>query len=87
MTISRATTLNQLLQSLREGELRLTKPTAVTSDKTLYMPNPPALERATRKNLDQRVVDLIAEGEEITVTDEVLVNNSLGLRVQFEEGV
>ncbi|KAL3932525.1 MAG: hypothetical protein SGBAC_010811 [Bacillariaceae sp.] len=48
-------TLNELIQILKERNLRLGAPSMTTADKTLYMQKPPALEKATRKNLDKLV--------------------------------
>jgi len=80
------TSLNTFLQSLCAGQLRLIKPSAVSSQgKTLYMPNPPALERATRPNLDRLLKDLIEDGDDIVITDDVLAHSSLTISIQFEE--
>lgn len=87
MTVSRATTLNELIQLLCEGELRLKKPslTAADSGKTLYMQKPPALEKMLRPNLDKALISLIHEsGEEVTVTDPVFPGEkALTLEVTF----
>jgi len=87
ITLCPKTTLHQLLRSLQDGELRLVRPSAATATKTLYMPNPPALELATRPNLDVELSLLIKEGEVITITDEVFdtdTSGSLGLSVFFQ---
>jgi ubiquitin-activating enzyme E1 C len=70
------------------GNLRLTKPSMTTaSGKTLYMPNPPALERATRPNLDKTLGELLlsgADGETLTITDPAFPGNtSLSLSINF----
>jgi len=87
LTLSREVTLNQLLQMLREGDLRLTAPsvTAATSQRTLYMQNPPALEKATRANLDKALGVLIENGEQLTVTDPMFPGTSVALSVFFNE--
>mmetsp|Transcript_43777 Transcript_43777/g.64279 ORF Transcript_43777/g.64279 Transcript_43777/m.64279 type:complete len:348 (-) Transcript_43777:97-1140(-) len=93
VTVKEKTTLNELIQSLvndndsSNHNLRLKKPsiTAAESGKTLYMQKPPALEKMTRPNLDRLLVDLIADGEELTVTDPVFPGDlSLALSIFFE---
>ena len=76
-------TLNQLIQLLRESDLRLKSPSLTSTSKTLYMQKPPALEKATRANLDKPVSSLIQPGEEITVTDPVLESINLALAISF----
>ena len=83
MTLGKEVTLNQLIQQLCEGDLRLKEPSLTTSSKTLYMQKPPALEKATRVNLDKPVSSLVESGEEIAVTDPVLQSINLGLNVTF----
>jgi NEDD8-activating enzyme E1 len=83
MTLSPTTTLNELIQQLCEGDLRLKSPSMTTSSKTLYMQKPPPLEQATRPNLDKPVSSLIEVGEEISVTDPVLQNTNLALAITF----
>jgi ubiquitin-activating enzyme E1 C len=84
ITLSKEATLNQLIQQLCGGDLRLAAPSMTTSNKTLYMQQPPALEKATRKNLDKPVSSLIDVGEEITITDPVLQSITLSLAISFE---
>ena len=81
ISLSPSTSLNSFLQSLC-ASYRLSKPSAVSS-KTLYMPNPPALEKATRGNLDKLMKDLVEEGEEVVITDEILGNTPLTVKVTF----
>jgi NEDD8-activating enzyme E1 len=84
LTLSKTDTLNQLIQQLKEGNLRLQAPSMTSgSGKTLYMQKPPALEQMTRPNLDLPVSSLIASGEEISVTDPVLESINLSLLVTF----
>jgi hypothetical protein len=47
------------------------------------MQKPPALEAMTRSNLDKKLEELMASGEEITVTDVVLGGRSISLIVEF----
>jgi ubiquitin-activating enzyme E1 C len=77
--------LNQLIQELKDGDLRLKSPSLTSgSGKTLYMPKPPALEQATRPNLDKAISTLISSGEELTVTDPMLESINLTLCIIFE---
>ncbi|CAJ1942522.1 unnamed protein product [Cylindrotheca closterium] len=82
--MSKEATLNELIQILREGDLRLGAPSMTTSNKTLYMQKPPALEKATRKNLDKPVSSLIDTDEEIVVTDPILQSINLSLAISFQ---
>ena len=85
MTIGAQTSLNELMQQLRDGDLRLKSPSITSgSGKTLYMQKPPALEKATRPNLDKPLSDLIVSGEEIAITDPMLVSINLSIAITFE---
>jgi NEDD8-activating enzyme E1 len=81
-------TLRQFIQeqlTADSSSLRLTTPSlAGSSGTTLYMPKPPALEQATRPNLDRPLSSLIADGEEITVTDPILESTAVTIQVHFE---
>lgn len=86
LTVARATTLNELMQTLREGSLRLQAPSLTSGGgTTLYMQKPPALEKATRPNLDKPLSTLVAHQEEILVTDPILESINLTLRIQFSD--
>ena len=77
-------TLNQLIQQLCDGDLRLKSPSITSScGNTLYMQKPPALEQATRPNLDKPLSSLISSGGELTVTDPVLEHVPVTLRVEL----
>lgn len=84
--VPRSKTLNEWMQEyLKDGDLRLQSPSIVSaSGKTLYMQKPPALERATRPNLDKPLSSLVGNGEELTVTDPVLQSITLAVSVHFE---
>jgi ubiquitin-activating enzyme E1 C len=84
MKVSNRFTLNELMHLLKEGDLQLLSPSIATSSKTLYMPKPPTLERATRKNLDEALSSLVAAGEQLSVTDPAIQGLSLSLSIQFE---
>jgi ubiquitin-activating enzyme E1 C len=81
--LGKEATLTQLIQQLCEGDLRLKAPSLTSASKTLYMQKPPALEKATRSNLDKPVSSLITSGEEITVTDALLESINLALSITF----
>jgi ubiquitin-activating enzyme E1 C len=87
MTVPGKMTLNELLQSLKDGELRLKAPSATAADSgmTLYMQKPPALEKATRPNLDKALNILIQDGEELTITDPMFSDTSVRLSIYFEK--
>eukprot|EP00521_Asterionellopsis_glacialis_P013813 CAMPEP_0195303368 /NCGR_PEP_ID=MMETSP0707-20130614/32623_1 /TAXON_ID=33640 /ORGANISM="Asterionellopsis glacialis, Strain CCMP134" /LENGTH=482 /DNA_ID=CAMNT_0040366883 /DNA_START=199 /DNA_END=1647 /DNA_ORIENTATION=- len=85
LVLKRKETLNELIQRLIDGDLRLKAPSITTgSGLTLYMQKPPALETATRPNLDKALSSLIDSGEELAVTDPIMENINLTLSVQFE---
>ena len=84
MTIRPNQSLNQLLQLLKDSDLRLESPSVTAGNKTLYMQKPPALEKATRPNLDKPMSDLINPGDELTITDRALQNINLTLSITFE---
>jgi NEDD8-activating enzyme E1 len=84
MVLSKAMTVNELIVLLGTGDLRLKAPSITSgSGSTIYMQKPPALEKATRPNLDRPVSSLIDDGEELTVTDPVLEHISVSIRITF----
>jgi len=84
LTVKPTSTLNELIQTLRDGDLRLKNPSLTSgSGKTLYMQKPPALEKATRPNLDKVISSLIQNGEELVVTDTMFPDINLTLLVSF----
>lgn len=63
-------TLEEFLGSLAErAEAQLKKPSIRTEEKTLYFQAPPSLEEQTRPNLQKKMKDLVADGEEVGVSD------------------
>ena len=84
LVFGKSQTLNELIHHLKTGKFRLHAPSLTSSDKTLYMQKPPPLEKATRPNLDKALSELVQEGEEIVVTDPILLGINLSLRVTFE---
>jgi NEDD8-activating enzyme E1 len=85
MTVDKNLTLNQLMQQLIVGDLRLKAPSITTgSGSTLYMQKPVALEKTLRPNLDKTMVSLIKDGEELSVTDPILESINLTISIRFE---
>lgn len=63
-------TLGDFVESLSErAEAQLKKPTLRTATTSLYYQAPASLEEQTRPNLALRIADLVADGEEIGVSD------------------
>ena len=63
-------TLEDWLAGLAErAEAQLKRPSVRTEEKTLYMREPAGLEEATRPNLRKKLKDLVADGEEMGVSD------------------
>lgn len=86
VTLSPTTTLNELIQQLKDGDLRLQAPNMTTSNQTLYMQKPPALEKATRPNLDKALSVLLGHnGGLVTVTDPILHSINLSIDVTFQD--
>lgn len=98
MAVPTSMTLNEFIQTrLRDDPaLRLASPSVVSSGgTTLYMPKPPALEMATRPNLDRPLRELLrtspenggdGDGEgidELTITDPLLESIHLSVAVRF----
>ena len=85
LSLPSTTTLNALIQQLCDGEFRLKAPSITSSSKTLYMRKPVSLEKALRANLDKTLIELMANGEELTITDPVFHDASLSLVVNFPD--
>jgi len=49
------------------------------------MRKPVSLEKALRANLDKTLIELMANGEELTITDPVFHDASLSLVVNFPD--
>ncbi|RAL13794.1 NEDD8-activating protein UBA3 [Aspergillus homomorphus CBS 101889] len=70
MTVDPNMTLEAFIETLGERpEAQLKKPSMRTEEKTLYQRFPPQLEEQTRPNLKLKLGDLIADGQEIAVSD------------------
>mmetsp|Transcript_9393 Transcript_9393/g.12348 ORF Transcript_9393/g.12348 Transcript_9393/m.12348 type:complete len:463 (-) Transcript_9393:239-1627(-) len=84
LTVSPDLLLKDLIQQLTEdSDLRLTKPSMTTTTQTLYMQNPPALEAATKPNLEKALKELINHGDVVTITDPVYPQG-MGLSVSLQ---
>lgn len=66
-------------------DIRLTNPSLASKTTNIYLRSPPSLEKATRKNLTERLSSLIGNGDEVIATDPTLPI-SLKMRVRFIEG-
>ncbi|KAL2915083.1 NEDD8 activating enzyme [Polyrhizophydium stewartii] len=76
-------TLSELLDMLLDTqEVQLKAPSLRTAAKSLFMQAPPMLLEMTRPNLDRKIRDLVAPGEEITITD-ANIPISLQLTLEF----
>lgn len=63
-------TLERFIEFIKEQpNLQLRTPSIMTANKPLYLTNPPSLEEYTRPNLKLNLVDLIDDGQELSVTD------------------
>lgn len=63
-------TLERFIDFIKEQpNLQLQNPSIMTANKPLYLTNPPSLEEYTRPNLHLKLIDLIVDGQELSVTD------------------
>ena len=70
ITVDPEMTLEEWLGSLAErAEAQLKKPSVRSEERTLYMREPEGLELATRANLKKKLGKLVADGEEVGVSD------------------
>lgn len=70
LTVDPNMTLEAFIESLGErAEAQLKKPTLRTESASLYYQAPKSLEEQTRPNLTKKICDLVADGEEIAVSD------------------
>jgi ubiquitin-activating enzyme E1 C len=62
--------LEEFIERLAERpEAQIKKPSIRTGTKSLYFQTPASLEEKTRPNLRKRLSELVADGEEVTVSD------------------
>ncbi|KFY06875.1 hypothetical protein V492_07650 [Pseudogymnoascus sp. VKM F-4246] len=81
LEIDKAWTLQELIDALAVVPgAQLKKPSVRAEGKSLYMRSPASLEEATRPNLDKKVSDFVAEGDEIAVTDPAFARSRYGHR-------
>lgn len=70
MAVDPEMTLQGFLEGLAErAEAQLKKPSIRTEAKTLYYQAPKSLEEQTRPNLEKKMKELVADGEEVAVSD------------------
>ncbi|KAN0063498.1 NEDD8 activating enzyme [Thecaphora frezii] len=83
MRVAKQSTLQDLVDRLREmPDLQIKKPSLSIDGRPLYYQAPPALEAATRANLEKTMGELVAEADELEVTDASLPFR-LGIIVEF----
>lgn len=76
--------LREFMQRLADdASYQLKKPSISGEHSTLYMQAPPALEAALRPNLDETLSSLIVDGELLTVSDPMLHDVALSLKITF----
>ena len=61
-------TVQELKEKL-ETEYQLRRPSIRSANKSIYMQNIASLEKATRPNLEKKIVEFVASGDEISVSD------------------
>ncbi len=85
--ISQHATLKEFLDNLTtEPTYQLKKPSAVAEKSSLYMTNPPSLERQLRGNLEKSMGSLVHDSEVITITDSALLQGiHLHIKVKFTD--
>ncbi|EJU02730.1 hypothetical protein DACRYDRAFT_78585 [Dacryopinax primogenitus] len=85
MPVKKEWTLERLIEALEERQdIQAKKPSLSVNGRSLYLQAPPQLERATRPNLEKKLVDLVNDGDELTVTAGSLPFN-LTLRVLLKD--
>lgn len=81
-------TLQEFIDSLAaRPEAQLKKPSIRSEKKTLFMQSPESLRAQTAHNLEKKIHELIADGEEIGVSDPSLGMVSFKFKVQYSTGV
>lgn len=84
ISIPMSMTLREFIDKLcNDPILQLKKPSLTGESMTLYMTNPPSLEESLRPNLNKYMSTLVQEEEVIIVTDRILSNVSLNIKVKF----
>lgn len=70
LNVNPASTLQEFIDMLGErAEAQLKSPSLRTEERTLYQRFPPQLEEKTRPNLELKLRDLVADGQEVAVSD------------------
>lgn len=70
---------------MENPDRQLTNPSLKTPETSLYFPNPKALEVALRPNLQKLLSALIADGDVITIQDDVLGGRVLSYQINFKD--
>ncbi|TAQ89722.1 hypothetical protein B7494_g1951 [Chlorociboria aeruginascens] len=77
-------TLQEFIESLAaKPEAQLKKPSIRSEARTLYMQSPPSLEKTTRLNLVKKIGELLADGDEIGVSDPSLGRVNFRYKLKF----
>ncbi|KAJ1456384.1 hypothetical protein M885DRAFT_517912 [Pelagophyceae sp. CCMP2097] len=75
--------LGELIEQLTV-DVRLKAPSLTTAEHSLYMRKPKVLEQATRPNLEKSLSELVADDEEVTITDPIFPGDAaLTIRISF----
>jgi NEDD8-activating enzyme E1 len=70
LSIAKDATLQDVIDLLGErAEAQLKKPSLRTDERSLYMQAPEQLREATKRNLEKKMIELVADGEEVGVSD------------------
>jgi ubiquitin-activating enzyme E1 C len=84
LTLSAGMTLQEFIELLQQdAQFQLKKPSITSDTNSLYMQNPPSLEKALRHNLDKPLGELIENDDILTVTDPMLFEISLSIQIHF----
>ena len=84
MAIAGDATLKDFIGMLRsDPSMQLQNPSIVSESHSLYLPKPPQLEKTLRPNLDRPLTEMINDGEVLTVSDPILWETSLAIKLSF----
>ena len=84
MVVDPNDTLGQFIESLAaRPEAQLKKPSITSDKRTLYMQSPESLREKTVGNLARPLGDLVAEGEELGISDPSLQGISFRFKLRF----
>ena len=83
LSVNADITVEELKEKL-QADYQLKKPSIRSSEKSLYMQSIDSLEKATRPNLDKKLKDFVAHGDEISLTDPSLNGVSFKFTIHYE---